>query len=203
MAADDNAVVSEVVHLTSADARRVPWKNGRGVTEELAIWPAGAGFESGAFDWRISKASVTEAGPFSPFPDHERVLVVTGGGDLVLSHGAHAPAARVGRLEPYRFDGGWPTSAALPDGPVRDFNVLARRGRIRADVEVLRGSGAAVAAGAHAFVHVLVGEAVIGAGRDTLRLAALESAWLRGGGSLRVEDGAADRVVLSVRISRG
>ena len=30
------------VHLTPADARRVPWRNGRGVTEEVAIGPAGA-----------------------------------------------------------------------------------------------------------------------------------------------------------------
>ena len=49
----------EILHQTSADSRRVPWRNGRGTTEELAIWPAGATLERGDFDWRISKARVT------------------------------------------------------------------------------------------------------------------------------------------------
>src|SRR5687767_10413887 len=39
----------EVVHLHPADARLVPWKNGRGVTRELALWPEGASLERGDF----------------------------------------------------------------------------------------------------------------------------------------------------------
>lgn len=125
--------------LRAGDARSVPWKNGRGVTRELALGPEGASFERGDFDWRISAASVAENGPFSAFPGFERVLVITSGEGLVLEHGDAAPRARLRRMQPYRFSGDWPTRAELvgapgpvPDSTVRDFNVLARRGRLDA-----------------------------------------------------------------------
>ncbi|MBM3986021.1 MAG: hypothetical protein FJ296_10095, partial [Planctomycetes bacterium] len=74
--------------LRAADARRVPWRNGRGVTEELALAPPGASFERGDFDWRVARATVAQAGPFSAFPGFERVLVVVQGAGLRLEHGA-------------------------------------------------------------------------------------------------------------------
>ena len=77
-----------LVHLTAADVRRVPWKNGRGVTEELLVLPDSATFARGDFDVRISKATVSEPGPFSSFPGFDRVLVVTAGAGLRLAHGA-------------------------------------------------------------------------------------------------------------------
>lgn len=128
----------EILHLTPADARRVPWRNGRGVTEELAIAPDGASFERGDFDWRVSRARVVEDGPFSAFPGFERILVVTAGAGLVLSHGDDAPRARLRALEPHLFSGDWTTRAELVSGPVADFNVVFRRGAVDASVEVLR-----------------------------------------------------------------
>ena len=144
------------MHLRPEDARRVPWKNGRGFTDELALWPRGASFEKGDFLWRISKAAVDEPGPFSSFPGFERVLVVTQGAGLVLEHGAAAPRARVERLVPYRFQGEWSTSAELISGRVEDFNVLTRRGAVRAEVEVLPAGPLpriTIADGQHAFVY--------------------------------------------------
>ena len=125
-------------HLTPADARRVPWKNGRGVTEEIAVGPAGTSFEAGDFGWRVSRAAVTEAGPFSSFPGVDRILVVTDGEGLVLTHGAGAAPVTVHRLAPHAFRGDDPTAATLVGGAVRDFNVLTRRGRYHADVQVIR-----------------------------------------------------------------
>jgi len=52
--------------LIPADAmRRMPWKNGGGVTTEIAIAPEGATLDN--FDWRVSTAQVDAAGPFSRF----------------------------------------------------------------------------------------------------------------------------------------
>ena len=65
--------------LTPEDARDVPWKNGRGTTRELALWPATASFEHGDWHWRLSAAEVGAAGPFSAFPECERILTVTKG----------------------------------------------------------------------------------------------------------------------------
>src|SRR5688500_12512282 len=99
----------EVLQLRARDAKRVPWKNGRGMTTELALWPPGASLERGDFDWRISKASFDTAGPFSTFAGCERILIVTRGAGVLLDHGDQAARARVRRLEPYRFSGEWPT----------------------------------------------------------------------------------------------
>lgn len=150
-----SAPMPEVLHLTAAQARRVPWKNGRGVTEEIALGPPGTSFEAGDFDWRVSRASVVEAGPFSPFPGLDRVLVVLEGAGLVLTHGAGSAPVTVGPLAPYRFPGEAATSATLLGGPVRDVNVLTRRGRCRAEVEVVRS-----AAGEHTLA-LPAGEALL------------------------------------------
>jgi environmental stress-induced protein Ves len=171
-----------VLHLTPEDARAVPWRNGRGITRELARWPAS---DERDFDWRISAAPVDAPGPFSVFPGVERILVVTAGAGLVLVHGGAAPRARVRRREPYRFDGAWEASAVLPHGPVSDLNGMVRRGRARARGEA-RARGRrrlreALPAG-HAFVHVLEGRcaARVTAEEEPFELGPLDSLWLRG-----------------------
>ncbi|HKX45833.1 MAG TPA: HutD family protein, partial [Planctomycetota bacterium] len=48
--------MSEVHQLSAADAREVRWKNGRGVSREVAVWPEGSAFERGDFGWRVALA---------------------------------------------------------------------------------------------------------------------------------------------------
>ncbi len=174
----------EAMHLKSADVRGVPWKNGRGTTREFAVWPENASFERGDFDWRLSNAPVDEAGPFSALPGFERILVVTVGDELLLDHGSAAPPARLMRLDPYRFDGGWPTSAELPCGPIADFNVMLRTGRAQAEIEVVK-SGArdyrTTLVAEHAFVHMLAGGCTARVAGDSraFDLDVGDSLWLR------------------------
>ena len=202
------APMREVIHLTRDDARRVPWKNGRGVTEELAVWPDNASFERSTFDWRISKAAVDENGSFSFFPNFERILVVTSGDGLVLEHGDEAPRVRLRRFEPYRFSGDWPTTAELVSGPVGDFNVLLRRGVSNADVQVLRlGRRRArePLASGHAFLHTLTGAATarITNEEDPFELAPGDSVWgrdVRDGEEIDLIGMSEDCVLLLVRI---
>lgn len=182
----------EVLHLTPADARRIAWKNGRGVTEELALWPEDSVFERGDFQWRISKASIEAPGPLSSFPGFDRILVITRGASLVLTHGDRAARARLRAFEPYLFSGDWPTRAELPSGPVADFNLLFRRGSCRADVEALKLGRRRVResiTNGHAFVHVLSGEVLV-------RVTAEEEPFTLGpGSSLWVQDlGPADEL---------
>lgn len=175
----------EVQLLTAADARLVPWKNGRGVTRELAVWPAGASLERLDFDWRISSAPVDESGPFSLIPGVERLLVVTEGAGFVLAHGAAAPRARLRRLEPYRFSGAWPTTAELPHGPVSDFNVMFVPERVRASLQALalgvRRMRETLAAG-QVFLHVLEGSlaARVTGEERSFECGAGASLWVRG-----------------------
>jgi len=182
----------EVRVLTPDDARVVPWKNGRGTTRELALWPAGGSFERDDWDWRLSAAEVDAAGPFSSFPGCERILTVTRGDGLLLAHGPAAPRARLRRFEPYRFSGDWATAAELVGGPVADFNVIYRRARVRAEVQALALAARTLRetlAGPHVFAHVLAGActARVTGEEDAYELAAGCSLWLserRGGEEL-------------------
>ncbi|MDN3711112.1 HutD family protein [Paracoccus cavernae] len=72
-----------MIILRAEDHRRMPWKNGKGVTIAIAIHPADASVEN--FDWRLSTATVDSDGPFSVFEGIERSLSVLTGDGLVLS----------------------------------------------------------------------------------------------------------------------
>jgi environmental stress-induced protein Ves len=85
-----------------------PWKNGAGITREIAAGPAGASPET--FDWRISVAEVLQRS------------------DGGLVHRLER------RHEPFHFSGDLPLDATLLGGPSTDFNVMTRRGRFRAEV---------------------------------------------------------------------
>ena len=176
--------MQEVAQLGPADARRVPWKNGRGTTLELAIWPAGATLEAEDFLWRISKARVEEDGPFSSFAGCERHLVILEGAGLALSIEGSEQAAFARPFEPVRFSGDASTAARLARGPVADFNVIARRGAWEAEVDALRLAArrAREPLGAgHAFVHVAAGSARVRvSGEDEgFELGPGDSLWIR------------------------
>ncbi|MGA0586906.1 HutD family protein [Dyella sp. KRB-257] len=64
--------------LLRADALvPVPWRNGLGITREIAVMPPGAGPED--FLWRVSLADVVGAAPFSRFPGVDRTIVLIDG----------------------------------------------------------------------------------------------------------------------------
>ena len=69
------AVALEV--LRASERTPVPWKNGGGVTREVAVSPAGSSLDD--FDWRVSVADIRAAGPFSRFPGIERQMAVLSG----------------------------------------------------------------------------------------------------------------------------
>ena len=114
------------------------WKNGAGLTREIAVWPPGAAMD--AFGWRLSVAELTRDAPFSAFAGVDRRIGVLewAGMRLIDAHGAPVQALRP--LEPWSFPGEPVLQAELPNGPCRDFNVMTRRGHWRADLRVLRGS---------------------------------------------------------------
>ncbi|WP_442165592.1 HutD family protein, partial [Rhizobium leguminosarum] len=46
--------------MRAGDHKRMPWKNGKGETVEIAVFPPGASIND--FDWSISMATVAEDG---------------------------------------------------------------------------------------------------------------------------------------------
>ncbi|MER6203477.1 HutD family protein [Streptomyces sp. NPDC001586] len=122
--------------LRAADRGATPWKNGGGVTREIAARPEGAG--TGDFAWRVSLAEVAADGPFSSFPGVDRTLTLAEGAgmDLAVAGVRHLVDER---FAPRDFAGDEPTDCRLLDGPVVNFNVMYRRSETRAETAVVRG----------------------------------------------------------------
>jgi uncharacterized protein len=118
-----------VHHLREVDYRRQRWKNGGGWTTELAV-----GGDADDFDWRASIAEIESDGPFSVFPQCDRHIALLDGFGMRLEFDSAQPALLEQRLQFVRFAGEWKAYGSLIDGPVRDFNLISRRDRVRAEV---------------------------------------------------------------------
>lgn len=118
--------------LRAADHKRMPWKNGGGETVEIAFFPEGAGLSQ--VDWRVSMARVDDDGPFSNFPGIDRTLSILEGAGIVLHVEGRASRRLVIESEPHPFPADVATSAGLIAGPVVDFNVMSRRGKVEHEV---------------------------------------------------------------------
>lgn len=118
--------------LRNADHKRMPWKNGGGVTVEIAIHPENASVDN--FDWRISTATVANDGPFSVFNGIDRTLSVLEGNGIVLDvQGVETTLTR--ETAPFAFAADASSVARLIDGTITDLNVMTRRGRFTHQVE--------------------------------------------------------------------
>lgn len=121
-------------HLTPEMYRRMPWANGLGVTTEIARFPE----TDEPFHWRASVADVTVDGPFSAFEGCDRIIAVIDGRGMILEHPRRHQSVSLGPLEPYSFSGDWETVCHLRGGPVRDFNIITRRGLATAVLSILQ-----------------------------------------------------------------
>jgi environmental stress-induced protein Ves len=126
-----------------ADLKAHPWRNGGGVTREVARHPRtsllqDAGQDAGqdtAWDWRVSIAEVSKAGAFSAFAGMDRVLTVIDGDLLLLTvDGADHPLEK---YRPFRFSGDADSSGALPTGDIRDLNVITRNGAFKGYTSII------------------------------------------------------------------
>jgi uncharacterized protein len=146
--------MSRLVRLDPASYRRTPWKNGGGVTVDIAAAYA-PGAPAGGWDgivWRLGRTQIAAPGPFSDLPGLDRILTVTGGRGLLLDV-AGAPSIDVREpLRPVRFAGEWAITSRLTAGPVEVLNLIADRRRAAIDVAIVR---APTAIDLPAGIHVL------------------------------------------------
>jgi len=113
-------------HWNARDCPAMPWKNGGGVTTELAVAPAGATLDD--FEWRISSALVACPGAFSQFNGIDRSLAVLQGAALSLQVDELESFDLTPASEVFCFRGEQRIHAAVDRGAVKDFNVMTRRG---------------------------------------------------------------------------
>ena len=147
-----------VLRKITVDALVVmPWKNGGGVTTEIATGPSRS--DDSDWSWRVSVADVGETGPFSVFPGIDRTIaVIEGAGmDLKFDDGRMLPL----ELDhPVDFDGGASVDGLLRGTSIRDFNVMVDRRYYSATLGIVLGpdeTSYRAAAGSVVLVHVLDG----------------------------------------------
>ena len=130
---------SQVTRLDPQLYRRARWKNGGGVTVDIADAYA-CGVAPGSWSgmlWRFGRTEIVNAGPFSELSGYDRILTVIGGRGLLLEmEGGPTLDAR----EPYRpvrFRGEDRITSRLEAGPVAVLNLMADRTRYVIDVAIV------------------------------------------------------------------
>jgi hypothetical protein len=122
--------IGEPISLASLSP--IPWKNGGGITRNLAVEPEGASFDD--FLWRLSFAEVNSSGKFSSFPGVDRTILLWTGKGMFLKKKSGETFALTYAAGAYAFRGEDEIEATLIDGPTVDFNVMVRRDRCAASV---------------------------------------------------------------------
>ena len=140
------------------DLKAVPWKNGLGITREIAVEPPGATMHD--FLWRVSIADVDTASPFSRFPGIDRTIVLLDGDGFTMTLDGDRRHALTTPCEPFAFAGEAQVEVSLAGGATRDFNLMVRRGVATGRIDVLRGP-ASLTFDDVTMLHVARGSAVV------------------------------------------
>ena len=98
-----------------SETRPTPWKNGGGVTREIAVGAA-PGSDLG-WGWRFSIAEVERDGPFSIFVGVDRIISVIAGEGMDLRH-ADGSLTPLEPFQPVRISGEELLFGRLRRGPV-------------------------------------------------------------------------------------
>ncbi len=125
--------------LPASGFRRTPWKNGGGVSTDIAdcYRPDAAPADWDGVIWRLGRTQIVTPGPFSDLAGYERLQVVIAGRGLVLV----TPGSDIDLRElhqPVRYDGGTPIVTRLEHGPVEVVNLIADRALCEIALVVLR-----------------------------------------------------------------
>ena len=185
------------MRLPASGYRAMPWKNGQGITHEIAREPAAGD----SFLWRLSIAEVAADGDFSLFPGIDRTISLIEGVGMALDF-AEAPAKRIDeKFQPFDFSGDWHCRCRLIDGPIRDFNLMVDRSRVKSETRVLRPGDAAreLDAGPGRLL-IYCGAGEVGAGRFT---AAAGDTLSLSPGRYRIEGRGATALVMQLHMLRG
>jgi len=100
-----------------------PWKNGGGLTREIAVYPASASTED--FLWRVSVAKIERPGPFSQFPNVRRRLMLLNGNGVLFQF-ADRSVMLTDSAQTMEFSGEDDLYCSPVDGACLVMNVMTR-----------------------------------------------------------------------------
>jgi environmental stress-induced protein Ves len=135
--------------VAAGEARRMPWKNGRGMTLEVATDAPAS--DPAAWTWRLSIADVPERGPFSRFPGIDRSIACLAGEGLRLHRGRSVDEVPKHGVA-LAFAGEEEVDGEPRGRGVRDVNLMLRRGAWSGRLRVERSVGGS-ARGATVVIH--------------------------------------------------
>ncbi|AFU36244.1 MULTISPECIES: HutD/Ves family protein [Acinetobacter] len=161
-----------MIKLIRADQyTKMLWKNGAGFTLEIARSQGEADFE-----WRISMADVTTSGPFSLFPNKQRIISVLDGQGMVL-HVDNLPAKKLKQGDIFAFHGESQVQSGLVDGAIRDLNLIYDPAKFHARFQWLNEAAeqAFISSADLIFIFNQGGETEVNVDDDFVQLAAHET----------------------------
>jgi uncharacterized protein len=175
----------EVIH--ASDYREQPWKNGGGLTREIAV--AFSDDEATSVLWRVSLATIDRDGPFSEYRGYDRTIVALDADPVELDVDGKLIVLEQGR--PHEFRGEARVACRLQGNATRDLNAMTLRDAFVHDVEIVTSTQRFVLDDDEiAFVYAIDGAAAVGnmpcdAG-DTIWLQEADAIDVRTGGSAAV-----------------
>ena len=116
--------------FTLNDFKKMPWKNGGGVTTE--IYSLNDSLNSSLL-FRLSMATVERDGPFSIFPGIDRILLLLKGEGFHLKNDTFDTLITMS-TSPVNFKGEESIKCILINGPCVDFNVMTARNYAHSNV---------------------------------------------------------------------
>jgi environmental stress-induced protein Ves len=124
--------------IDPASFRHTPWKNGGGVTIDIAesLLP---GFAPGSWEgsvWRFGRTAIVTPGPFSDLSGFDRQQMLVSGQGLVLETAAGEIDVRQ-PFKPVRFAGETAIVSRLEAGPVEVVNLIGDRSRVSIELSCL------------------------------------------------------------------
>ena len=130
-------MTTRLTPLPPESFRSKPWKNGGGITLDIADATAPGADPSGweGMVWRLGRTAIVQPGPFSDLTGYERLQAVIVGSGLVLE-GSSGEIDLRRPFTPVRYDGGLPLVSRLENGPVEVVNLIVDRALCSADLVV-------------------------------------------------------------------
>jgi len=110
---------------------KMPWKNGKGTTTQIHIFPSEAKLEKNDFLYRFSSAPIQEDGEFSSFPNKMRLLIPIKGAGFQLNSQIYD------KFEIAHFSGNEKTFCKLLKDSVLDFGVIYDAEKIKVSPKIV------------------------------------------------------------------
>ena len=192
------------LRLDPASYRRVPWKNGRGITVDITgVFPMESEAASwSGMTWRLGRTRIERPGPFSDLSGIDRILAVIEGRGLRLKP-TGAPAIDVREpMRPVRFPGEWIIDSELQAGPVGVLNLMADRARADIDLTFMAGAGAMSVHADTVVIYAPVGSAEVVLNGEAFSLPADGALRIDGMSSMLVDVRSGDVAVATIVMKR-